>query len=316
MGIVAGNFFPVIRSSGERTTDLARLLLEKVFAPETIVTINEAPFENALRKGFALAMDCGKEWVFFLDADVLPSPERLRKVLDFCMSADEGVFFVLPTILDKFFGMPRDGTHFYRVKHIEKLYEGIPADSTTPKPESTAIQYVRDKYSLALARCNEVYAVHDYEQYYRDIFRTAFVHGGKHSAFSWILSNYWKSMSGADADFVVALLGIYSKRAVPGIAKIDINAFPKDISNILEPVIGISEKSTITDSTGMAEKIEQIISGWKPTAYSRVLDFRRDWWRRPRLPLMFNSVVDAIKNKDLLKELSLHFNAELTKFIK
>ena len=85
--------------------------------------------------------------------------------------------------------------------------------------------------------------LHDYEQWYRDIYRKAFVHAYKHSKeFVEQLLKGWVSLMGQDNDFLVAVAGLCKGLAHEGDVSIDLRSLPVNF-NKNKLSVNIEEKT-------------------------------------------------------------------------
>ena len=138
------------------------------------------------------------------------------------------------------------GVRLYRTSLFSNAIECIPADGAYQRPET----HVRDQ--MALLGYPSIYkrvtvGLHDFEQYYRDLYRKAFVHAHKHDRETRYLEPLWQRLSDRDPDYEVALCGIRDGRSFKGIVPLDVRCFPREISSVLH-VQGFQEKSPFVPS--------------------------------------------------------------------
>lgn len=234
------NLTVIIRTVGERTTELCYELVKKQIAEENIHIISETPFTEAVRKTFEVGMRENRKWTFVVDADVLLKPTVIEKLVCHAETLDEYVFEIEARIIDKFLFSPREaGNHLYRTVLMEQALKYIPEPYSEIRPET----YVKDamkKDGFSWIVMENIVGIHDYEQYYTDIYRKSFIQAKKHfEQVSGILSD-WKEKSIQDKDFLVALYGFEDGCNFKDIIAIDasLNSIFKD--RLVE--LNISEK--------------------------------------------------------------------------
>ncbi len=307
---------PVIRSCGERTVDSVKSLLCKVFNEGDVSVICEVPFEKALQAGYEEGRDSGKRWTLFIDADVLPSPSKLKAFLSFCQQQDEECLVVNPYILDKFLCMPRTGTYVYQSKYLSQALEYIPPAGTSNRPESgVVLKKLLEKDGLHKKRYDNIYALHDYQQFYKDIFRTCFTHAHKHGMLVNLLLPYWQKLSVFDRDYSVAILGACCQKAVrTKVARLDVSKFPQSIDNLLQAFYSEAEKKDC-DRAVSDNYVDEQIEAWHENELSRVMNFCIKRYSGNIVSCVYNWAIAAAKNGTFCKETSLLINAALNKIV-
>ena len=183
----------IIRSIGERTTDLCAHIARQ--QADDVLVIEEKPFVGALRKMIEIAILSGKKWLIALDADELLAPHAIDDMVRRADMLSDDYLGGYGVIACKFLlrirvGVPR----IYRISMLDKL---IIKD--TPRPEQDMAAPNLQK------QLDCVTAIHDWEQYYRDIYRKMDKHGWKYEELN--MPVQWKGIHG-DMDYVIALNGI------------------------------------------------------------------------------------------------------------
>jgi len=199
----------IIRSIGERTEGLCRRLLSLQVPEQSIFVIHKTPFTEALRETYRMGLKSGCRWTVVIDADLLVRPRAIEQVLNVAERLDKSVFCWIGLMIDKFIENPKPrvgGVHLYATRLFAEALQMIPAPEQAIRPESFVLQQMKKKgfpYELG----NSVMAYHDYEQYYRDIYRKCFVHARKNLELVQRSLNDWKKHVEQDADFIVAMAG-------------------------------------------------------------------------------------------------------------
>ena len=178
--IAAKDVTAIVRSVGERTETACYNLLAEQVPAENIVIINEVPFSAAVAKTFQVGIERGLPWTLCIDADVLLRYGAVNDLLAIAAQADKNVFEIQSNILCKFFGGPRQaGNHIYRTSLLNKALDCIPKTEVI-RPETNTIKQMAARGFPRLEIKKLTIGLHDYEQYYVDIYRKAFVQAHKH----------------------------------------------------------------------------------------------------------------------------------------
>ncbi|CAN5399020.1 hypothetical protein BH23BAC1_BH23BAC1_21120 [soil metagenome] len=238
----------IIRSVNERTESLCKKLLIHQVKEANIFVVNETPFAASLHKSFEIGLNQNKLWTLCIDADVLINEEVIQNFITTAVSLDKGVFEVQGLIFDKFFSVWKPaGIHLYRTSLLDKAISFIPDEGTSLRPES----YVLNKMAEAgypWVQTDIKVGVHDFEQYYVDIFRKCFLHAHKHSYLIPLLEPLWKEKSVLDKDFEVALMGLRSGKIYGEKVFVDKNFLNEEALEIFH-IKGIQEKKNLPNST-------------------------------------------------------------------
>ena len=112
-------------------------------------------------------------------------------------------------IHDKLTGLYRPAGHrIYRTRYLERCLKEIPPDGTEIRPEYVTLQRM-ERLGFPSKRIGLVSGIHDYEQFYRDIYRKAYVYANKHQIWLAEMVTRWKRLTNKDNDFQFALRGLY-----------------------------------------------------------------------------------------------------------
>jgi hypothetical protein len=259
----------IIRSVGERTEHLCReLILAQGLSPDHIFIVRDAPFSAALQKSFEIGIARGLPWTLCVDADVLLRPGAIEHLLALAEHQPENVCEIQGYILDKFYGGPRGGgPHLYRTSLLSKSIKQIPTEGFNIRPEAHTLAMMKSKgYPFKIIPY--LTGLHDFEQYYADIFRKCFVHAHKHLWLTELFLAVWRSGAPDDRDFEVALRGFAHGIMHREEVLIDIrsNVYLLDFSNL-----DFKEKTDcISYKKYSPEAINQIIENWnEPEEYQK-----------------------------------------------
>lgn len=236
------NVTVVLRSCGERTEKLCYQILAQQVPAENIVVIHEHPFAKALDRSFEVGLDFGLPWTLCIDADVLLREGAVATLLKRMKEADEHVFEIQGKMLDKFFGGPMPaGNHLYRTSLLDRARRFVPFDDRTLRPETYVIKEMA-KEGYPWLQTEDVLGSHDYEQYYKDIYRKMFVRSRKLGRHIPYLMRYCEQMAVYDDDYKVGLLGLTANLDVQSL--LDAKSFATEINALLEEE-GFQEKEPL-----------------------------------------------------------------------
>ncbi len=202
------NVAVVIRSVGERTTELCYQLACEQVISENIHIIKERPFSAAIKKTFEIGIELNRFWTLALDADILILPGEIKKMTIKASCLDDYFFVYQGMILDKIYCNCRvGGPHLYRTQYLDIAINAAEKTSKFIRPESSIYDIMaKDGYHFFFDAV--VYGLHDFQQSYFDLYRKSFVHARKHADIiptfiSGIGENWHK-----DFDFKVIIGGI------------------------------------------------------------------------------------------------------------
>jgi hypothetical protein len=280
----------VIRSANERTEQLCRkLIIEQGVSSENLFIVKEAPFSAALKKSFELGIERGLKWTLCNDADVLLRPGAVENMVHFAEQQDEQICEIQGFILDKFIGGPRNGgVHLYRTSLLTKALEKVPPEGVNVRPEYHTL--------LAMAAIGHTWktipflvGIHDFEQYYIDIFRKCFIHAHKHLDLTELFLSFWRERAITDMDYIVALDGFASGVEYLGEVFIDSR---QEIFQTLLSKYQVQEKKELALEKYSPGEIEELINNWVepdlyhelyPTKFGLVVDEKEELSRKQKI---------------------------------
>lgn len=198
----------IIRSVGERTEFLCKeLVLAQGILGENITVIRKTPFTLALRASYEAGIALNRPWTLCLDADVLLLSDSIHQMISLAEQQDSSIFEIQCLVLDKFFGGPREaGNHLYRTSLLNQALKFIPQEQNNIRPEHYTLEAMKIQ-GFPWKGINYLTGIHDFEQYYVDIFRKCFVQAHKHQEYAEIFISYWPQQVIMDFDYKIALKG-------------------------------------------------------------------------------------------------------------
>lgn len=238
----------IIRSIGERTEKCCYDRIRHQVPAANIHIVRERPFTEAVRKTFQVAMRENRKWTCVVDADILVMPRIFEKMTDYAETVDDNVFSIIGTILDKFLESPRvGGVHLYRTRFIKHAMAMIPDPYAAIRPENHVLNMMK-KQGFPFVLNDIVSGLHDYEQYYRDVYRKCFIHAKKNATLVEVMLPQWRRMAEQDPDYQVAIAAFHAGLKYPGKTSIDINAPFMDKFQDVMRTLSLSEKTELWPS--------------------------------------------------------------------
>jgi hypothetical protein len=233
-------------------------LLQQQVSEDQIFEVQEVPLTMALKACYEVGIKDDREYLLILDGDVLPVRAMLDKMLKIFSELDERVFGLQCNVLDKMTQTYRPaGVHMHRTSMLKKAMELIPENLNTVRPESITIDNM-EQAGYPTLFIDDALALHDFEQYYRDLFRKGFFMAHKFSQLMPYFKKLWTKMSKTDLDFTVLLEGLKRGEAYDGLVVSNVEDFKKfGVAAILSEN-GIEEKTAINGSKIDFEYVHQV----------------------------------------------------------
>ncbi len=219
----------VIRSTGERTEKLCEYaVLKNGIDKENIVYVkNISPFSKALEEGYKLALEYGKKYTFFIDADMIVLPNTLNVMVEAMGRLPNKIFFMNPLAYDYLSGLIiRNGPRLYRTSYLKVAIKLVQDESVSPRPETFVIKKMR-RLGYFSIDFDYLSALHEFEQYRRDIFRRVITRYFKSTSVTKkYLRSRFEKLRKANLDFEVAYLAIeYARKNKVTKPKLDYNQY-------------------------------------------------------------------------------------------
>lgn len=191
--------FIIVRTCGERTTEKCIELCQKIGQTHIV---NARPFGESIRKSYGVAIQSGHDLVAVIDADVmLYNGALVEGMQELKKQWHENIFCYDGQTHDKVLMKDRRaGVHIYNTKLLKYAFKFI--DDFQLKPET----YVRKNmkalgYPTFIGKT--IFGLHDYEQYYRDLWRKAVCQTQKLPGQTRSKAAEWLRLSKNDIDYKV-----------------------------------------------------------------------------------------------------------------
>lgn len=251
------NFIIVIRSSDERTFEICRKLLELQALPGTVTYVNLSPFKTALEECYRIAINSEKKWLITADADMLVLPDSIDLLVQHAEQMPDDYLQLQGKIFDKITGTIRKaGPRIYRIKYLPQVLEYSINSKDNIRPEGSLVTAL-GKQGMPSRYLSSVTAYHDFEQYYRDLYRKAFVHANKHRGLAGQLIQRCIENREYDTDYKVILRAVMDGLEESGVVSIDTNMFRQKSKKAIE-LLGIDEKEPFGDTVNPKEVLTSI----------------------------------------------------------
>lgn len=174
--------FVVVRSVGERTEDACIRIAESQLSDSSqLAIVKGIPFGEAHMESIRLALDSQAQWALFLDADIMLKDNAVETMLAEAMEIAEPFFQLNFRILDRGFGGESYGIHFYSTKYFEQALKYKDVALISQRPEFIVCREIAVNEGVPSITSNTTVALHGYQQYYADLYRTTFVRSIKYS---------------------------------------------------------------------------------------------------------------------------------------
>lgn len=202
----------IIRTIGERTEEVCYELAKMQCQPgENITILREPTHAGAIGKTIETGMDSAADWVIVLDSDMLLLPGGMSLVRKELSSCDDSVFFLDAAVFDKLFRIKRVGVKAYRRTTLENIYDVFSEIKDEPnlKIEKAMLKRFQERNThLTMAFPTTTVALHDFYQYYKDLYRKTYLYATRTPAWNEGAIKLWRKWSSKDDDYLVMLKGL------------------------------------------------------------------------------------------------------------
>jgi hypothetical protein len=256
-----GNHTIILRSIGERTECLCKRLILDQGYNDSFYTSNEKPFWKALVRSFELGIEANREFTLCIDADILLFSNAIADMTYTLQQSPPSTFGITGMYYDKFFNRPKyRGVHLYRTEYLRKAISFANQSGEQIRPET----YTKGRMEAEGHKwisSKSLFGIHDFGQYYRDIFRKLVVRFVRSSDQTSIFRDISR-FSRWDNDFLVALWGInYAQANKQGDTLLD-SDYWVPVANAMMKEKGLTEKPAlvVNDLKGLQKRVQML--GW------------------------------------------------------
>lgn len=251
----------IIRSTGERSESLTKFsIIKNGILKENIYFVkNIAPFSNALKKGYELALKINKKYTFFIDADMIVIPNSLLCMLHAIDRFPKKIFFMNPLVYDYLTGyVEPNGPHLYRTEYINHALKLVEQEKVTLRPETYVVKEMHKK-GYEVIHLDFPVALHGFEQYYKDIFRASITKFLKNKSRGEYIFKRAKNFKEENENFYVVNKAEYIARKYCGQLNLDYKQFDKEFE-----ALKIKEKEDVID---IEKTYDRLLLSFKKDAY-------------------------------------------------
>lgn len=258
--------FIIVRGAKERTETLCVQIAKILVGNDNVVLLNEPSFAEAHIKSMEIAASLkGYDYVIFLDADILLIQENFLATIKKGLATvkDKKFYMLNYQIFDRQCSTPVYGMHLYNIESLKKAlpYKHIALGAQRPET-AVCVQMAKKGYKTYITP--HIIGFHGYEQYYLDMYRTAYVRGVKYKGhWDFYLPTFYKNKD-VHPDYFWCYLGLidgiisYSQgNSNASLAKKDyIRNFEMHLQKL-----DLQEKSDavqITDVPNLAEELKKM----------------------------------------------------------
>lgn len=280
---LCSNVSVIVRSANERTEALCLHIIRQQVPGQNIVVIHERPFGQAVRRSLEIGQDLARDWTLCVDADILLRSKAVSQMCSLIEVTSDDVFAVSGWLSDKLLCRNRVGMSIYRTRLFNNALRYAQDIDDDARPETLVKSRMKDAGFPFVVPPESIVGVHDFDQFYSDIYRKVISHTQKHPDVFEYIPTIWRRLAEQDADYRVALWGYRAGLIFDDNILVDRGLFPEEIDGFLR-LAGLQEKSNIDISTWASESVEQIVNGMSPApeylAWRREKTAGSTWLRR------------------------------------
>ncbi len=248
-----------VRSASERTSEMAASLLGEVGVLQEVASVEMSPSSVALEYCLREGRKRGAEWVMICDGDVLTNLGSVEQLVGQLGELESKDLVVISRVVDKLFGEIRTGgIRVYRSSVVDLLDAEVLCIGST-RPDSSLIPQMRQAGYRAM-ESSVVVGLHDYEQYYRDLYRKGYFHYVKHASFRQRLLESWTDQCRVDDDFLATLAGFADAMTGP-LIEADVSLFDPDKIAQRLALLGLAEKRPDLDAMHIMTRVRSMTEG-------------------------------------------------------
>ncbi len=300
-----------LRTSGERTFEASRAMIREQVPGLPLYVIDEKPFKKAFERCLEAGLEAGARWLITADADMLLLPDAINRMLQEAEKMPAGHLQLQGRIYDKITGTFRKGgPRIYRTEHLGKLLALSKESSDHIRPESSKIRILQ-KQGHPSRYLYRVFALHDFEQYYKDLYRKALVHAVKHPELVTALIYRSTNLQERDDDFRVVLKAVWDGLTSHKEISIDSRLFEEESNRTLAE-LGLQEKSEL-ELNGVTSEFVDLLSIQLPEEFEQ----EKEHPKRYDLPLVEEAASDKfrtiVRKKGIIRGISHSIGSMLIK---
>jgi len=240
------NITIIVRSANERTRDLCVKLIREQTCNASVHLVTLVPFKRALEHCYRIAVSDKNKWLITVDADMLLLPDAIETLAKHAEEMPKNYFQLQGRIADKITGKIRKaGPRIYRVKFLDKALELSERAQNRIRPEASIVMKMGE-LGYTSRYIPNVTCFHDFEQYYKDLYRKSLVHAQKHPEYLISIIKRAVEHQQSDPDFRVILKAIWDGLTLGYSSTFDSNKYSDQAEKALSD-LGLDEKDDEID---------------------------------------------------------------------
>ncbi len=200
----------IVRATGETTMSMLTNQLKKQMSihDDLFLLDQKECFEDKLKRGFELAIQEGRGFAVFIDADILLRKHAIKQIKKQIKKLDDTDLGFGLRLWDRFYDRPKyRGLHVYRTNLLESAISVLPTPNLKLRPESFTKQKLKEQgHAWRNDISHYIAGIHDFYQKPEDIYYKFLVRS-KRSEHD-IMQLKQKFRLAHDTDFKIALKGI------------------------------------------------------------------------------------------------------------
>ncbi|MCI0388247.1 MAG: hypothetical protein MOB07_05725 [Acidobacteria bacterium] len=255
----------IIRATGERTERACKIIAEQQ-AGTSVEVVRRRPFWQALKFSMEAGLDAASKWTLILDADILLATNAVPAMIAEMEEADVTNFYMTDfMLLDRGFGGPAyGGVHGYRTALFDKAMQWLEAAANEVRPETYVCKQMA-ACGFPFRQPPLIVGLHDYEQYYCDLYRKSVVRSYKfRGLWRYVLDRCRRQYS--DDDFKVILWGFLDglqEGMNGGKITLDSLAYRCQSKELME-IRGIAEKPPLEETDKIIQLPVETLKEYRP----------------------------------------------------
>jgi hypothetical protein len=251
----------LVRAAEERTADFCRKILDLQLAPALTQVVSLVPSAATLEACFALGRSAGKKWTICVDADILLFEGALSAAVDEAETLPDRSLGLGGLLHDRFYGGPKSrGFYIYRTEWLSLLLDAFASTRSNLRPEADA-KTILNARGHAWAGSSVVFGLHDFGQYYRDIFRKMATRAQRSPEDVEYLLHRALALRRYSSDFDVAIWGLrFGAQLGATDPKLTAGQWSDHVTTLLDSQ-GLTEKLPLDASKLTAGTVQRAILG-------------------------------------------------------
>ena len=139
--------------------------------------VSERPFAASLRRAFAMAVNKKWEWLVVMGGDQFLKDEAIQRLQEHSLKANNNIFRISGYGYDHL--LMRNRMMAPSIYRVSLLGKALKINTGNRKQPESHVLYMMKKIGYPFTIIKDILAVHDEQQYYRDIYRKGYFEASK-----------------------------------------------------------------------------------------------------------------------------------------